>query len=226
MINHLRYADDLVIVTPSLRSMQILLSHCDIYADSNDVKFNTKKSKCMLFQPKCLPHAHWLKLTLSNYTLKFVNEHNYLGVTLCTDLSDDSSIEKQCRGLYARGNLILRHFRDCTDDVKALLFNSYCSSFYGSSLWYNFKLRSLRSLKTAYNRIFRLLFKLRGQISVSHCLVNLNMNPFTVVMRKGHFSLRSRIFNSDNRIVKCVATSMFAMNSKLHTLWDLCLHRF
>jgi hypothetical protein len=76
-----------------------------------------------------------------------------VGVTLCTYESDNLSIEKQCKGLYARGNLLLRHFRQCSDSVRSLLFNSYCTSFYGSSLWYDFKTESIRRLKTAYNRI-------------------------------------------------------------------------
>ena len=137
------------------------------YADRNDVKFNTKKSKCMLFQPKGVQSTSVHSLFLYSKKLTFVNEHNYLGVILCSNESDDFSIEKQCKGVYARGNFILRHFRQCTDEVKILLFNSYCTSFYCSAVWYCFKTVSIRHLKTAYNRIFRLFF-ISMVKSVSH----------------------------------------------------------
>ena len=226
MINHLMYADDIVVISPSVRSMQVLLSHCDNYANRNDVKFNTKKSKSMCFKPKCMQSKVVQELTLSSSALRVVNQHNYLGVTLCTDMSDDLSLEKQCKSLYARGNLILRHFRKCSDDVRILLFNSYCTAFYGSSLWYNFKSESFRRLKTAYNRIFRLFFNIKGIVSVSQCLVKLNLNPFAVILRKSIFSLRKRIFNSENRVVNVIATSIFSMTSKLHKHWDENLYLF
>ena len=226
MINHLMYADDLVIVSPSIRSMQVLLSHCERFADDNDVKFNVKKSKCMSFLPQGLLKRNTFSLTLSSSTLKFVDNHNYLGVNICNDESDDRAIEKQCKCLYARGNILLRHFRQCSDEVRSLLFNSYCTSFYCSSLWHNFRSLSIRSLKTAYNRVFRLLFNIRGQISVSRCLISLRLNPFEVLLRKSILSLRSRIFDSVNTIVYVFANSIFAMSSKLHKAWDQSLYCF
>ena len=222
MLNHLMYADDVVIMAPSTRSMQILLSHCDKYADMHDIIFHTRKSKCMYFKPKVL-HNVAPKLFLSSVALNFVDTHCYLGVTLCTNMSDDLSIEKQCKNLYARGNLLLRHFRNCSDNVKKLLFTSYCTSFYGSSLWHNFRSDTRQCLKTAYNRIFRLLFNVRGPISVSQCLINLNLNPFTVILRKSILSLRTRVFKSENQIVSVIVNSMFSMFSKLHKHWDQSL---
>ena len=44
IINHLFYADDLVLFCPSYRGMQELLDTCVSYADKHDVKFNTNKS--------------------------------------------------------------------------------------------------------------------------------------------------------------------------------------
>ena len=44
IINHLFYADDLVLLCPSYRGMQELLETCEKYASENDIIFNTKKS--------------------------------------------------------------------------------------------------------------------------------------------------------------------------------------
>ena len=44
IINHLFYADDLVLMCPSHRGLQELLETCMKYASEHDIKFNNKKS--------------------------------------------------------------------------------------------------------------------------------------------------------------------------------------
>ena len=47
-INHLMYADDLVLVAPSVHALQVLLRYCDSFVQDNDVKYNAKKL-CVCF---------------------------------------------------------------------------------------------------------------------------------------------------------------------------------
>ena len=47
IINHLMYADDLVLIAPSIRAMQTLLNSCDTFAHDHDVIYSTKKTLCM-----------------------------------------------------------------------------------------------------------------------------------------------------------------------------------
>ena len=51
--NHLMYADDLVVIAPSPRAMQMLLNLCDNFARENHVIYNTKKTVCMCVKPNC-----------------------------------------------------------------------------------------------------------------------------------------------------------------------------
>ena len=60
-MNHLMYADDLVLIAPSVRALQVLLSYCDSFAKDNDVKYNAKKTVCMFVRPKELK-SHYLLL--------------------------------------------------------------------------------------------------------------------------------------------------------------------
>ncbi len=67
-INHLMYADDLVIMSPSVAGLYKLLHICESFGLSHDVLFNNKKSTIMSFRagnPKdahlplytlCIPH--------------------------------------------------------------------------------------------------------------------------------------------------------------------------
>jgi hypothetical protein len=54
IINHLMYADDLVLLAPSISRLQKLIRECEIYGLSHDVKFNARKSALMFFRTASL----------------------------------------------------------------------------------------------------------------------------------------------------------------------------
>ena len=52
MVNHLAYADDLVILSPSAKGLQKLLNICSEYGEEHDIMFNHKKRNVCIFQSK------------------------------------------------------------------------------------------------------------------------------------------------------------------------------
>ena len=50
MVNHIMYADDLVIISPSVKGLQRLLDVCAVYGQTHDILFNDDKTVCM-FRP-------------------------------------------------------------------------------------------------------------------------------------------------------------------------------
>ena len=42
-VNHLLYADDLVVFAPCISGLKELLKVCDVFADSHDIKYNPNK---------------------------------------------------------------------------------------------------------------------------------------------------------------------------------------
>ena len=60
IINHLMYADDLVILAPSLAGLSNLLRICESFGESNDIAFNQKKSASLYFISKMLKGAQCL----------------------------------------------------------------------------------------------------------------------------------------------------------------------
>ena len=48
IINHLLYADDIVLISPSSAGLKKLLSVCEKFGDDNDMLFNASKSAIML----------------------------------------------------------------------------------------------------------------------------------------------------------------------------------
>ena len=65
------YADDLVILAPSVVGLSNLLSICEIFGESNDIIFNQKKSASLYFISKMLKGAHLPKQVDSILSRKF-----------------------------------------------------------------------------------------------------------------------------------------------------------
>ena len=222
-MNHLMYADDLVLIAPSVRALQVLLGYCDSFAQDNDVKYNTKKTVCMLVRPKEFKSDFVPCFELAGFKLKCVSTNKYLGVHIATDQKDDRSIRQQCRNIYSRGNTIIRNFKHCSDAVKCQLFKSFCTSFYCASLWSSYTIESLRHLKVAYNRIFRILMGMHHRTRMSENLISRGLDPFKVIVRKLSWSFRCRVLQSDNMLLKTIVNSMYFMRCELSRKWNAAI---
>ena len=72
---------------------------------------------------------------LNNNVTKVITKETYLSVFLADDTSDDDDVFRQTLGIYARGNVLIKNFQCCIEEIKSLLFKTYCTGFYCSSLW-------------------------------------------------------------------------------------------
>ena len=131
-INHLMYADDTVIIAPSISILQHLILVCEKYASTSEIVFNVKKTVYMCIQSKSVFMPKVPRLLLLGQPVKLVDTYKYLGVIMTSDCKDDCDISKLLRNLYSRGNSIIRNFKSCSEEVKIQLFKTYCTSFYCS----------------------------------------------------------------------------------------------
>ena len=122
MVNHLAYADDLVILSPSAKGLQKLLNICSEYGEEPDIMFNHKKTEYMYFPVKGRPLINVPKVFLNLHLLQWVTKYKYLGTILTDDLSDDSNMLRQRGTCYARCNGLIRNFSSCSFNVKVKLF--------------------------------------------------------------------------------------------------------
>ena len=107
IINHLMYADDLVIMAPSVAGLSKLLIICEVFGASHDMIFNQKKSASVYVISKTLKGApHLPNVYLNGEVILLVDSVQYLGHHLTNDLHDDLDIRRQCRAINVRGNII------------------------------------------------------------------------------------------------------------------------
>ena len=157
---------------------------------------------------------------LPGKVLKNVDSNKYLGVQIESNQKDDASMNAQRVNMYCRGNIIIRKFKHCSDNVKTQLFQSYCTNFYCAPLWCNYSAESFRQVKVAYNKIFRNLLGLDRRTSMSAAFVTRHLNPFIVILRKLIVSFRARILRSENSIIETVTNSLYFTFSTLTGRWN------
>ncbi|XP_045541720.1 uncharacterized protein LOC106712835 [Papilio machaon] len=205
-VNNISYADDMALLGPTAGSIGQMIRVCEKYAASHGLIYNVKKSEFMLFKaasrgPDILP-----PINLNGTRLNRVTRFKYLGHILADDLKDDDDVERERRALAARGNMLARRFSRCTDQVKITLFKAYCQGLYTGSLWFACSQRSLDALRIQYNNFFRMLMKLPRFCSASVMFAQAQTDGFHAIIRKKVASLVRRLRESDNSILKAIAS--------------------
>ena len=74
----LGYADDIVLLCPSVSGMNKMLNICSDYAERHSILFNTKKSQVIYF-PYKRKKQEKAKLCLKEENLKYVHSAKHLG---------------------------------------------------------------------------------------------------------------------------------------------------
>ena len=90
----LSYADDMVLLAPTVTALQTLLEVCRAYDAPHNIVYNTTKTVCMLVGPKQSQGQYSTRVRLRNKELCFVQEFRYLGHVMTADCRDDKDIKK------------------------------------------------------------------------------------------------------------------------------------
>ena len=101
---------------------------------------------------------------LTGNIIVFVHKTKYLGVLLGSDMKTFIDVCRQTSKFYAQANTLLSNLRYCSDDVKCMLFRSFCANMYCSPLWFNSTSSSIKKLKTSYNGALRRLLLVKKHI--------------------------------------------------------------
>ena len=113
VVNHLMYADDIVLLSPSATGLSLLLHVCGKYGLDHDIRFNYKKSVVITFRNSSVKDFSLPSFGMNGESINEVPFVKYLGHVISADMKDDLDIMRQCRQLYAQGNALARRFHMC-----------------------------------------------------------------------------------------------------------------
>lgn len=207
-MNNISYADDMVLLSPSVSGLKKLLKICEEWAEVNGLRYNSKKSVFLLFRGNIKKTHYKPNFKLNGVPLKQVPEYKYLGHIVTERLNDDSDMERERRALSVRGNMLARRFARCTLPVKLALFRAYCQSFYTCSLWSNFTRRSYNALRVQYNNVLRAVLGRPRHCSASTMFAEAGVDDFYAIIRKRVASVIDRFTSSTNTLLSTLACKM------------------
>ncbi len=205
LINHMLYADDLVVLSPSSAGLQQLLRICSQYGLMFDIKFNSMKSVVLIARTKDDIKCVYPTFSLAGEPLEVVKKVKYLGHVIRDDLCDDDDVQRQCGKLYGQANMLARKFHMCTPDVKISLFKTYCTTLYTAHLWCDFSESKMKKLQVAYNDALRIVLKIPRRSSASEMFVSNNVPTFNAVLRNCMYRFMCRLVGSKNMIIVSIA---------------------
>lgn len=203
-INNLSYADDMVLLSPSINGIRKLLSICERYSKLHGLKYNIKKTELLVFRAGKGPEKV-LPVYLYETPVRVVASFKYLGHVLTDRLTDDEDMERERRALAIRCNMLARRFAKCSKDVKITLFRAFCQCFYTCPLWVKFTKRTFGVLRVQYNDAFRILMRHPRFCSAKGMFAEERVPDFFAIMRSRAASFWTRLQNSSNTILKRVA---------------------
>ena len=122
-----------------------------------------------------------------------------------------------------RANTVLSKFKHCSLQIKCLLLDSYCLSFYGSHLWSVYSKTNLNKV-CVYNNIYLRVLGYRRRDSASTTFVCNEIDTFEVRLCKAARSFKRRLQQSSNTIVSCLNNNGWIVSNYMHRNWDGILY--
>ena len=101
-----------------------------------------------------------------------------------------------------------------SDDVKCMLFRSFCTNMYCSPLWFNY---GIKKLKASYNGALRRLLPIKTY-SASTMFVRHGIPSFFELLRKCIHNFLQRISWSSNSIIAACMTPTVFIHSPIRQL--------
>ena len=224
IVNHLLYADDIVLISPSARGLKRLLEECEKYGLETDIVFNANKSAVMCYKSKRTSNFRIPDFTLNGSVIPLVNSFKYLGHFLSDTCSDSLDIDRQRKKIFIQGNSLIRRFYMCTIDVKLTLFQSFCSPMYTAHLWTRYTNTDIASLYRAYHNTLKMLLGVSKREYTSPLCAFLNIRTCTAVIRNLVFRFMERLRISHNSILKAIYESSIYYRSSIWKHWRSLLY--
>ena len=124
----LGYADDVVLLSPTVYGLQLLINTCEKFATEHNVTFDSRKTVCTYFGSRNIIACR--QVSLNSVKIPWQISVKHLGNYLNYDLSDEIDI-----GDIAAVNQLNSVFSTVQSEVKLSLLQTYCTAWYGCQAW-------------------------------------------------------------------------------------------
>jgi hypothetical protein len=164
------YADDIILLAPSIGGLQQLLQLCEAAVEEIDMKINVSKTTCIRFGNRC--NAECISIKLKNDDqLQWVDNCRYLGVYVVKGRTFSCSFSNAKKNFYKSFNSVYSKIgRFASEEVVLNLLNVKCMSslLYGTEVCPMLS-RHKHSLDFVVTRVFMKILYTRSAAVVEEC---------------------------------------------------------
>ena len=138
-INHLLYADDLVLIASNEGDLQLLLNILAEWCDKNKMKININKTKIIHFRNKSVERSKQI-FSCGNDVIDFAGQYRYLGLVLSEHLDYAVTAKYVAQAATRSLGLLIskfKHMGGMPYNVYTTLYDSMVWSVisYGAAIW-------------------------------------------------------------------------------------------
>lgn len=202
------YADDIVLLAPSLDSLHFMIGICETYARHYSILFNPRKSKLLCYNVKNVD----FQLQLCGQPVAYVSNETYLGNYIGNDILDRGITQSMCSYSY-KTNHVIANFSMLDSFLLCKLHSTFCMSLYGSELW-NLNSRYIESIHVTWRKSMRKLFKLPYR--AHNYIVCGITEPISIKLHRRQAKFIYSMINSRNNTVRDMTT--FLLTRETSTL--------
>jgi len=182
------YADDILLLAPSVVTLQKLLCVCEQEFDSIDMSVNVKKSCCLRIGARHNKHCSEVN-TMDGQKPAWVDEVRYLGVFIQRAMRFKCSIEQSKWSFYrAAKGIFAKIGRLASEEVVVQLLKHKCLPVLLYALEVcNLDKRSMQSLDFTLKKIFMKLFRISNIVQYCQTLFNCDLPSVILTKRYEKF---------------------------------------
>ena len=194
-VGALAYADDVSIIAPTFSSCQKMLDVSFQFAEEFHLLFNSTKSQAVVFGRSETPRRH---LELNGAPIPYVAHADHLGHVIGDDAAR-RNVQRAASNLTVRANMLSMNYSFVHFEHLRVLFNTYCSSYYGSQFW---SLDDMELLSVSWRKSVRRVFSLNARTHSRYLPHLVEMStPFATCMER-IVSLYTSLCKSTNAVVR------------------------
>ena len=151
------YADDIVLLSPSLEALQKMVDICKLFCDNHGLKISLdrdpkkSKTKCVQFNSV---NTSPTNIVLNNIPVPWSDSYKHLGHIISADEDMFHDQKAKCGEFNSKVHSLRQEIGEQYPSVFIKLVNIYLSSFYGSSLW-DLSADTANKLWTVWNTLIR-----------------------------------------------------------------------
>jgi hypothetical protein len=210
------YADDIILLSASIRGLQTLLTCCFNTSKELSLKFNCDKSCCIAFGPRAklnLPH-----LVLGDGILQWCTSIKYLGISFLSGMKLKCDIDVITRKFYAASNNIFSNTRGSTELMQLHLQQAYCLPIlqYATSA-VKLTEAQLGTLNVCWNNVYRKIFGFNKWESVKQFICGLGNLDYVFLRYLSMVLLFKSMYESNNNTVKMLM-HMFSLTDEFEAV--------